>query len=207
MTSFALDETLVAAAQSALMADPWLQGLSVFTATWVIGIVPVVLIGVWLRGGTSGRQCAITATLSAIVALTIAGAVSFLFYVPRPFAVGLAPNLLDHVADSSFPSDHVAVMAAVAVSLLFARQRSLGVLVAFATLAVGATRVVLGVHYPSDILAATLLGTAVSVAFRASPVAEFSIFCRHLAEALYAGLGLQAAATRIHLEKNRKFTR
>ncbi|MEF2548888.1 undecaprenyl-diphosphatase [Aurantimonas sp. E1-2-R+4] len=204
MTITALNDAIVAAAQSALTAMPWLSDLSVATADWGIGILPVVLIVLWLRGGPAGRQTAITATLAAGVALAIAGAISFLFYFPRPFAIGLAPNLLAHVADSSLPSDHAAVMSAVAIALLFAARRLLGVLVAVATLAVGAARVALGVHFPSDILAGILVGGAAAAAFQFKPCNDFASFTRRLAEALYAALGIEVLATRLHLQKQQE---
>ena len=207
MTPLSLDETLVTAAHSALEPHTWILALAVAVANWGILLLPVILLGLWLRGGPVARQSTITATLSATVALTVAGIISFVFYEPRPFALGLTPNFLDHVADSSFPSDHVAIMAAVAAALWLGTYRSLAGLVALALLAVGAARVALGVHFPSDILAATAIGMIVAGIFCLSPAIEFATFCRRLAEAVYAGLGLEAAATRIHLQKNREITR
>ncbi len=199
-----LDETMVAGAQSILATDPEFRSLAIVAANWGILILPIVLVGLWLRAGSDGRQIAITASLSAIISLTIAGVVSFLFYVPRPFALGLVPNILDHVADSSFPSDHVTVMAAVATAFLFGKRYVIGSLTALAMLVVGAARVALGVHFASDIIAAVLLGTAISAAFRTQPIAEFAHFCCRMAEAVYAGLGIETVANRLHLQKNQE---
>ncbi|KKN85180.1 hypothetical protein LCGC14_0281620 [marine sediment metagenome] len=207
MTISALNDAIVVAAQSALTTAPWRSDLAVATADWGIGVLPIFLVGLWLRGGPEGRQTAITATLAAAVALAIAGTISFLFYVPRPFAVGLSPNLLAHVADSSLPSDHAAIMIAVAAALLFAGRRALGIAIAVAALAVGAARVALGVHFPSDIVAGLIVGGTAAAAFQLKPCNDFASFTRRLAEALYAALGIEVLATRLHLQKQQETIR
>ena len=65
--------------------------------------------------------------------------------------------------DRSFPSGHAqtAFAAAVYLSLLFPRGAVL--FLALAAL-VGLSRVALGVHYPSDVLAGALIGSALSIA-------------------------------------------
>lgn len=202
-----VDETLETGLQSVMTAEPGLQAVAIEIANWGILVVPVLLVALWFRGGTTGRQAAVTATLAATLGLCIAGALSFVFYAPRPFAIGLAPNLLDHVADSSFPSDHATVMAAVAVALIFGGRLPTGWLALFATFAVGLSRVALGIHFASDIIAGMLLGAGVAFVFRIPSLADFAEFCRSLAEALYVALGLEAAASRIHLQKNKEITR
>ena len=202
-----IDETFVAGLQSVLAADPWLQSLAIEVANWGILVVPVLLIALWFRRGTSGRQAAVTATLAATLGLSLAGVLSFLFYAPRPFALGLAPNILDHVTDSSFPSDHATVMAAVAVALLLGGRPLAGSFALIATLAVGVARVALGVHFASDIGAGILLGAGVAFVFRIPPISDFATFCRSLAEALYVALGFESAASRLHLQKSKEITR
>ena len=202
-----VDETFVTGLQSVMTADPGLQTVAIDFANWGILIVPVLLIALWFRGSPSGRQEAVTATLAATLGLSIAGVLSFLVYAPRPFALGLAPNLLDHVTDSSFPSDHATVMAAVAVALLLGGRSLAGWLALVATLAVGLGRVALGVHFASDIVAGMLLGAGVAFVFRIPPIADFAAFCRSLAEALYVALGIEAAACRLHLQKAKEITR
>ena len=202
-----VDETFVTWLQSMMAADPGLQTLAIEIANRGILVVPVLLIVLWFRGGPSGRQAAVTATLAATLGLSIAGLLSFLVYAPRPFALGLAPNFLDHVTDSSFPSDHATVMAALGVALLLGGRSLAGWLALVATLAVGLGRVALGVHFASDIVAGMLLGAGVAFVFRIPPIADFAAFCRSLAEALYVALGFEAAASRLHLQKEKEITR
>ena len=59
--------------------------------------------------------------------------------------------------DPSFPSDHAAAAFAIAFAVLaFSRKAGIGFLLA-ATV-IGLSRVALGLHYPSDVLAGILVG-------------------------------------------------
>lgn len=81
---------------------------------------------------------------------------------PRPGVLHL-----EHVTGSSFPSGHATESAAVAVALvLLARGRArrdriaAAIIAAVLVAAVGASRVYLGVHYPTDVAAGIVLGSA-----------------------------------------------
>jgi membrane-associated phospholipid phosphatase len=76
----------------------------------------------------------------------------------RPELPGL-PQLTDTVSQLSFPSAHATTSFAAARA--FSRLAPAGVLYAVAA-AIGASRPYLGVHYPSDVLAGAVLGTAVA---------------------------------------------
>ncbi|HKJ22889.1 MAG TPA: phosphatase PAP2 family protein [Gammaproteobacteria bacterium] len=102
-----------------------------------------------------------------ITALTVNGLKAY-FHAPRPPAV-LAADLFHVIGPAyrggSFPSGHTAtafVFAGV-VSLTFARLWVTLAVVALAT-AVGVSRMVVGVHWPVDVLAGAALGWACAVA-------------------------------------------
>jgi undecaprenyl-diphosphatase len=125
-------------------------------------IVVWFLIG-WLKGLPRDRQGAITAAIAAGGALLVNLVIHSIWDRPRPFVAH--PNtvhvLLSHVADASFPSDHASPSFAIAVALLFVHRR-LGWLAVLGAVALGYARIYCGDHYPGDILAGAIVGTAVA---------------------------------------------
>lgn len=74
------------------------------------------------------------------------------------------PTLIpcDAVTDYSLPSNHSAVAAAFAVALCLARP-AWGLPAGVFALLIGASRVLVGVHYPHDVVAGLVLGGAVGL--------------------------------------------
>jgi undecaprenyl-diphosphatase len=68
---------------------------------------------------------------------------------------------------ASFPSGHAATAFATAVVLAFVYPRQTGVFLGLAVL-VGLSRILLGAHFPSDVLAGALLGSGVALAVHAT---------------------------------------
>jgi membrane-associated phospholipid phosphatase len=86
--------------------------------------------------------------------------------VDRPCRlVPAAPPIVrcPEVGDWSFPSNHAAVGGAVAVAVLWSAVR-LGLAVLVVAAAAAASRVVVGVHFPHDVVAGFLLGALVAAA-------------------------------------------
>jgi undecaprenyl-diphosphatase len=106
----------------------------------------------------------VLAVLAAGASLVVAAVLAHVVDRPRPFVAH--PQIhafLSHAADPGFPSDHATAAFAIAVVLVLRLGlRWLPVLVAAAALAV--SRVLVGVHYPADVLAGAVLGTAAAVA-------------------------------------------
>jgi len=80
---------------------------------------------------------------------------------PRPFMLGLGTEWLGHSGGNGFPSSHAAVAMAFAVSMALGPWRwPWRAAAVLCGLLVGWSRIALGVHFPTDVLAAALLGTA-----------------------------------------------
>ena len=111
------------------------------------------------------RRGAVAGGASAAVALALAQVISRLVDRPRPFVED--PHgvhlFVRHAPDPGFPSDHVTAGFAIAVALLLCHRRWGMAALAMATL-VAIGRVGMAVHFPSDVLAGAVLGSATALA-------------------------------------------
>jgi undecaprenyl-diphosphatase len=129
---------------------------------FIAGVAVLAIAGLALR-----RPRVLSASVLAVaasgVAVTMAAVLARVVDRPRPFVAHPQIHLfLAHAADPGFPSDHAtAAFAIAAVLLVRLGRRALPVLLAATALAV--SRVLVGVHYPGDVLAGALLGTAAAV--------------------------------------------
>lgn len=139
--------------------------LAEFFADRLIWIVPLGLVASWLWGREPLKRSALAAAFSGLLALAVAQLISINYYHARPFAIGVGHTFIPHVADSSFPSDHGTLMAAVGTSLLMRRQsRLLGCALLVCWFPMAWARVYLGVHFPADLVGAALVGAGAAVA-------------------------------------------
>lgn len=143
---------------------PWLHyflGWPTYIGTTVI-LISLVFAGllIWDRRNFL-KKVAILLTAILISELSVIGLKIF-FARPRPFTYfkDISPvNVLFHEPVSfSFPSGHASVMFFTAVLLNLLYNHRLKVLYPVAAL-VAVTRMYVGVHYPSDILAGASYGT------------------------------------------------
>jgi len=128
-----------------------------------VPIYAVATVALWFlaRPYSDGRwKLASASALGASALAMVANQViSHVWGRPRPF---VAHETLTHLLaarspDPSFPSDHAAAAFAIAFAVLaFSRRAGIGFLVV-ATL-IGLSRVALGLHYPSDVVAGMLVG-------------------------------------------------
>jgi undecaprenyl-diphosphatase len=129
--------------------------VAVFLAERLVWAVPL-LIGIgWLRGGEDTRKTMLMAAASGLTGLFVNQLIALAWSHPRPFVMGLGHTFIPHVADSSFPSDHLTLWWAVAFSVLLQRgTRSLGVALGLLGVPIAWARIYLGVHFPFDMFGA-----------------------------------------------------
>ncbi len=80
---------------------------------------------------------------------------------PRPFFVYENVNLIGKPIFSSFPSGHTTLATAICIILCFKYRRFSPAFIALAIL-VGISRLYVGQHYPSDVMAGFILGSLVA---------------------------------------------
>src|ERR1700730_4734778 len=149
------------------IGPPWLpeaaSAISGLGSTIVLGILLLAVVGYLLLTRRRAAAWLMLGAVSSGVALN--SLLKFSFARPRPDLVVPAVR----VFTASFPSGHAAMSAITYLTLgaLLARTHSeIPVRIYFMTLAglltvlVGLSRIYLGVHYPTDVLAGWCIGTA-----------------------------------------------
>ncbi len=143
-----------------LALDPFFMALTDATTFISIGIAALLLFLAWRRQSDrllhSGLQLALTL-------LCVLGVVSLLKYAitrQRPFEIHDFIEKLSGGGGPSFPSGHTTEVFALStvLFLLFPGRRWIAGLALCWALVVAYTRMLLGVHYPSDILGGILFG-------------------------------------------------
>lgn len=161
--------------------EQWQLGLAVGLAEWLIYGVAFGIAVAWVRGSTAARRELIEVLFGALISLGLAQLVAHQWPQARPFALHLGTQLLAHANDPGLPSDHVTVFWSLACSALMTRRFAVwGFPLLAAGLAVGWSRVFLGVHFPYDIMAAMPVALAGALAARAARAATMPLVARIL---------------------------
>ena len=131
--------------------------------------------------------------------------ISSLWSRDRPFVAHPGETVLvaHRSADPSFPSDHATAAFAIAFAVLFFSRR-LGLLFLLGATAIGVSRVLLGLHYPSDVAAgaATGLAAAVLVTTLGRPTIETLVgWLSRLSDPFVAGATRRIATARRSLRR------
>lgn len=136
--------------------------MSLFSAIALPYLLPLLAVPVWWKGH---RELAFDLLILLVVVILVSEALKYAIDRPRPCDVLLVnpPNACAAEGDPSFPSGHTSRIFAVAalLSLTFrwsVRFGSFGV-----AILTGLSRIYLGVHWPSDVLAGAVLGIVLAV--------------------------------------------
>lgn len=158
-----LNQTIFLMINASAHPHPLMLAVAQCFAEWAIWVIPLLLMLGWLRGSERLRKQMLEAAVSGLTGLLFNQFIGLLWQHPRPVMVGLGHTFLAHSVDSSFPSDHLTLIWAVAFSLLLhQRLRTAGLLLALLGLPVAWARIYLGVHFPLDMVGATLVALVCS---------------------------------------------
>ncbi|BBL53549.1 hypothetical protein MF1_08070 [Bartonella quintana] len=135
---------------------------SIFCAKFLIYIIPIHLWVLWFCGGDRERRVGLSICVSICASLFIGYLISLIYFHPRPFVVGLTTPLIKHRATASFPSNHALTFASYMACLYFYRYKIASQFAAIFLCLICWGRVFVGVHYPFDVLAGTVLGSLIS---------------------------------------------
>lgn len=146
----------------------WLRLIAYFSAEFLILFFPFLLFMLWQWPEAQSRhhgsrKAVVLASVSVAVALALKSLISFAWGRERPFIAHPELLVLNLKVDPvSFPSGHTLIAFTIACSLLFSGYRKIGALALFLAFMVGLSRVLLGVHYPFDVLAGAFIGVIVA---------------------------------------------
>ena len=143
------------------------KGILPLFSDWMVYIVAIGA-AIWVALHHLGRiklmiiDGIYTLALPIGLAIVISEGLSKIFDRSRPFVADKEIQLLiPHNADGGFPSHHMTVMAAISLAIWY-RNRNLGAALMVLTILSGIARIGAGIHYPTDIIAGLIIGSATS---------------------------------------------
>lgn len=134
-----------------------------------IAVCGVVMIAGWWAARTRDDRtmtAALAAPIVVVLVYLVTDAMKSSVAEVRPcrtFADAFILEQCPPLSDYSFPSNHTAVAAAAAAAMFFVGRR-LGVIAALAAVLMAFSRVYVGAHYPTDVVAALVFGSALGIA-------------------------------------------
>lgn len=145
----------------------WFGDLAKFLAQDAVFLVVAVAVVAFLAAGRyaspAARRGAVSAAFALALALLAAKLLSGVVDRDRPFVAHHDIRLLIHHAkDAGFPSDHATGAFAIANALLL-RNRLAGTIAVLLAALVAVARVVVGAHYPTDVLGGAALGALIAL--------------------------------------------
>jgi undecaprenyl-diphosphatase len=146
----------------------WFQVWMLAATRWGDGWGWLVLAPALAAGEAPHRRALVGGAVSAALASLVLVAIKRRIRRPRPCAEGLHPVFRVAPPDRfSFPSGHATNAFAIG-SVLALQIPAFTPAVAFLATSIAASRVVLGLHYLSDVVAGSVLGAAIGLAVGAA---------------------------------------
>jgi undecaprenyl-diphosphatase len=158
-----MDYRIDHAVNHAIREHQLLVSILVGFAGWGVIAFGVAACALWLldppRVPSTYRRACVAGLSAAAFGLLVNQVISHLWDRPRPYdahPLGVIP-LLTPSQDPSFPSDHATAAFAIAFGILFVARRAGLFFLVWAVL-IAASRVLTGMHYPTDVLAGAGIG-------------------------------------------------
>jgi undecaprenyl-diphosphatase len=153
--SVGVEYSLVHWINQVMHAHPLLASIVVEFSTWGVLVFGVLAVGLWLLsppGETAWKRACAAGLSAAAVGLLANQVISHVWDRARPYEAHAAiVPLLSRSTDPSFPSDHATAALSIAFGVFFVSRRAGWLFLAFAAV-VSVSRVLAGMHYPTDVL-------------------------------------------------------
>jgi undecaprenyl-diphosphatase len=126
--------------------------------------VPLMIIAVTLQwfiklDKPRRRHALIASGLAFLLGEALNQIILFIIHRPRPYDAGISNLIIEKSPDWSFPSDHATAVAAIAATFIILGFRKQAILFSISALLVCWSRIYIGTHYVSDVVAGVVTGT------------------------------------------------
>ena len=137
----------------------WLDYFGIFCADYLGYVLLFVLAILLLVNLKKYWKIVVLSVFSAIISrFVLAEIIRFIWFRPRPFvSLNFIPLIQQSPAEASFSSGHASFYFALSTIIYFYNKKA-GILFYIASILVVISRVFVGVHWPSDILAGAIIG-------------------------------------------------
>ncbi|MCM3393114.1 undecaprenyl-diphosphatase [Cytobacillus oceanisediminis] len=141
---------------------PFFDMIMILFAEYVQYAFVILILMLWLVNKKNYRVIAFQAIFAFTLAYSINRVIEQFIYRERPFVSHDIIQLVEHTANSSFPSDHATSAIVIAFTLWLSSYRYkhlwflLAIMVAF-------SRIWVGVHYPLDVITGIFHGLIIAV--------------------------------------------
>lgn len=138
----------------------WLDWALKIVSVGFVYVVPLILIVFWFYGSREKLIAIRVVTFALTGWLGVNSLIGLIWFRNRPFIrlIG-TQEIVFHQPDKSFPSDHATLGFSLAIGLLLAGYQKLGWFLLVWTAVFSLARVIVGVHFPLDIVAGLIVGT------------------------------------------------
>lgn len=138
--------------------------IAVATAKYLLFVFIIALLFFWFKN-TEYKNIALYSGYSAILGLSLNFLITLFYFHPRPFMEHIGTLLINHVPETSFPSDHTTLMMSIAFMLLYYKKtRNIGIFLSLLSIIGGTARVFSGIHFPFDIIGSFFVAIIASYA-------------------------------------------
>jgi len=142
-----------------------LDTLIIFIAIWLIWWIITGVIVLFLLKKISLKSV-INIFIVTLIAWGISKTIKHFYFSPRPFVeLSNTKTLLTHGLNDSFPSSHTTFSFALATVVSIFTNYKIGILFFVSALLIGLSRIIVGIHWPLDILGGIIIGTTIPTIF------------------------------------------